>query len=290
MRSESESLRSKNLLNRYPLTSFFIMSYLFFLVALLAIGAIVNLTKVSNFAMGLLIAIAAWTPNVAAMVVDRVTNGKGSAKRLFSLWLRWGTNGWWYVFAFAPIAIAFVTAGLFALIDNGNAPGSTSGYAASAFFMMLFFHIIQGASGEELGWRGFALPRLQKKFSALISALITGALVSGWHGLLHLVSPTGVPEWQFILLITSYSVIITWAYNKSHGNVLVATLFHFAFNFSLEIVSTSLELMPLESLFAVRTAVYTAIALALVIGSRGKLGMKDAKRRYSRSTPKIVDG
>jgi len=130
---------------------------------------------------------------------------------------------------------------------------------------MIFFHTIQGATGEELGWRGFALPGLQKRFNPLASAIILGLVVSGWHGLLHLVSPTGIPEWQFWLLMVSYSIIVTWAYNKSRGSVLIATLFHFAFNFSLELVSTGLGLVPLESLFAIRTATYTALAVILII-------------------------
>ena len=277
MKSESSPLKSGKPLRSYPLTSFFVMSYLFFLIAILVIGAIVSVTEVSTFAMGLLIAGAAWTPNVAALVVDRITKGKGSAKRLFSIWLRWRTGGLWYVFAFAPIVIAFVSAGVYSLFGKVVVSDSTNEFTASAFLLMLFFHLIQGATGEELGWRGFALPRLQAKLSPIVSALITGVVVSGWHGILHLVSPTGVPEWQFILLIISYSVIITWAYNKSRGNLVIATLFHFSFNFSLDIVASRLELISLENLFAVRVVVYTAFALALVVVTRGTLGKNAPK-------------
>ena len=130
---------------------------------------------------------------------------------------------------------------------------------------MLFFHTIQGATGEELGWRGFALPRLQSRFSSLTAALILGLLVAGWHGLLHLVSPTGVPEWQFWGLMVSYSIIVTWAFNKTRGSGLIVTLFHFAFNFSLELLSTGLGLIPLENLFVIRTVVYSALALGLLL-------------------------
>jgi len=130
---------------------------------------------------------------------------------------------------------------------------------------MLFFHTIQGATGEELGWRGFALPALQKRFSPLTAAIILGLVVSGWHGLLHLVSPTGIPEWQSWLGLVSYSILVTWAYNKSGGSILIVTLFHFAFNFSLELVATRLGLIPLESLFAIRIAIYTAGAMILIL-------------------------
>ena len=141
---------------------------------------------------------------------------------------------------------------------------------------MLLFHTIQGATGEELGWRGFALPGLQKRFTPLVSALILGLIISGWHALLHLVSPIGIPEWQFWILLVSYSVIVTWAYNKSRGSVLIATIFHFSFNFSLEIVSTGLGLVPLKSLFAILTAAYAGFALILIIFTGKELTRKKA--------------
>jgi membrane protease YdiL (CAAX protease family) len=267
MTTESNLEPKSNLLRRFPLVSFFVLSYLFFLIAILIIGAVVSLTSVSVIFMGLLIAFASWTPNLAAVVVTAVTKGKTEAKRLFTGWLKRPVNHWWYLFGFTPILIAFVSVGLFAILGDVSVPEVTTELNTSTFALMIFFHIIQGATGEELGWRGFALPGLQKRFSPLVSAIILGLIVSGWHGLLHLVSPTGIPEWQFWLLMISYSVIVTWAYNKSKGSVLIAILFHFAFNFSLELVSTRLGLVPLESLFAIRTCIYSILAGILILTS-----------------------
>ncbi len=254
-----------NLLQRRPLVSFFVLAYLFFLITILIIGAVVSLTSVSDVLMGLLIAIASWTPNLAALVVTRVTGGKQGVKRLFSGWLKWRVNPWWYVFGLAPILIAFGSAWIYSTIGDAALPNNAIGLTASSFVLMLFFHTFQGATGEELGWRGFALPGLQKQFNPLVSAIILGLVVSGWHGLLHLVSPTGIPEWQFWLLMISYSIIITWAYNKSRGSVLIATIFHFAFNFSLELVSSGLGLIPLENLFLIRTIFYSVVAGILIL-------------------------
>jgi len=264
MTNESSLGPKRNILIKYPLASFFVLSYLFFLIAILIIGAIVSLTPVSDIFMGFLIAFAAWTPNLASVVITGVTGGKTEVKCLFAGWRQWRLNPWWYAFGLAPILIAFISAGLYAAF-GGAAPEVTAELTTSAFVLMIFFHTIQGATGEELGWRGYALPGLQKRFNPLASAIILGLVVSGWHGLLHLVSPTGIPEWQFWLLLVSYSIIVTWAYNKSRGSVLIATLFHFAFNFSLELVSTGLGFVPLESLFTIRTATYTALAVILII-------------------------
>lgn len=265
MNTESNQKPESNWLRTHPLVSFFILSYLFFLIAILIIGAVVSLTSVSDIVMGLLIALASWTPNLAAVVVAGVTGGRTAVKRLFAGWLRWRVNPWLYAFGLAPILIAFVSAGLYASFGGAAIPKVTTELTTSAFVLMLFFHTIQGATGEELGWRGFALPNLQRRLSPLASAVILGLVVSGWHGLLHLVSPTGIPEWQFWLLMVSYSIIVAWAYNKSRGSVLIATLFHFAFNFSLELVSTGLGWVPLTSLFAIRTAIYAVLAVILVL-------------------------
>ncbi len=83
--------------------------------------------------------------------------------------------------------------------------------------------------------------------------------------MLHLVSPTGVPEWQFWILMVSYSIIVTWAYNGSKGSLLIATIFHLAFNFGLELVSRGLGLVQLERLFAIETAVYAGFAMILIV-------------------------
>lgn len=258
-------------LRRYPLVSFFVLSYLFFIIAIFLIGAVISLVSVSTTIMGLLIAVASWTPNLAAVVVTGVTEGKSAVKRLFAGWLRWRMSAWWYVFGLAPILIAFASAGLFIAFGDGDASEVTTRLSTSGFVLMLLFHTIQGATGEELGWRGFALPGLQKRFSPLVSALILGLVVSGWHGLLHLVSPTGLPEWQFWILMISYSVIIGWAYNRSRGSVLVATIFHFSFNFGLELVSTGLGLVPLSNLFSIQTAVYAGVAVVLIALTRKNL-------------------
>jgi uncharacterized protein len=255
----------RNLLRKYPLGSFFVLSYLFFLIALLIIAAIISLTSVSDIIMGFLIAFGAWTPNLAAIVITGVTGGQTEVRRLFAGWLKWRVNPGWYLFGLVPILIAFLSVGLFSLAGNASLPETRNGLTTSAFLLMIFFNTIQGAAGEELGWRGFALPGLQKRYSSLASAVILGLMVSGWHGMLHLVSPTGIPEWQFVLALISYSIIVTWAYNKSRGNVLIATLFHFAFNFGLELVSIRLGLIPLESLFAIGTAIYTAMAVILIL-------------------------
>jgi membrane protease YdiL (CAAX protease family) len=87
--------------------------------------------------------------------------------------------------------------------------------------------------GEELGWRGYALPRLLASRSALSASLILGVLWGAWHLPTFLAPGTpqyGLPFSAYVLLTTAYSVLFTWIYLHTRGSVLIATLFHGAIN------------------------------------------------------------
>ncbi len=93
-----------------------------------------------------------------------------------------------------------------------------------AFLLVTFFTL-----GEELGWRGFALPRLQDRFNSLVASLIVGLLWWSWH----LPEALGLSLQQFISLGArdlvqdlAISILITWIYNGTGRSVLLAALFH----------------------------------------------------------------
>lgn len=260
----TQTQSEKKLLKRYPLLAFFVLAYLFFFVMLMLIGGLLKLVSVSPTVMSILIAIASWTPNLAAVVLVLVNDGWDRVRSLAAGWLKWRVPARWYLFGLAPLAAAFGAAGLSALM--GEAPvTSGSGLTGATLLSMLLFNTIQGATGEELGWRGYALPNLQKRYSPLAASILLGVVISGWHSILHLVSPTGVPEWQFWIIMVSFCILVTWAYNHSGGSLLIVSLFHFAFNFSAELVVGRLGLISLETLFVIYLGVYGLSALGVSV-------------------------
>jgi membrane protease YdiL (CAAX protease family) len=94
----------------------------------------------------------------------------------------------------------------------------------------LLFEIL--TNGEEWGWRGYILPRLQNRFNALTSSLILGVIWSVWH--LPKFFGTGASSGRSFFWFTIFSlaggVLYTWLYNNSHGSLLLVTLFHAANN------------------------------------------------------------
>ena len=83
--------------------------------------------------------------------------------------------------------------------------------------------------GEELAWRGFALPRLLTSHNALVASLILGVLWAAWH--LPLVWTESAPlyqqpVWLLLLNMTAKSILFTWVFLHTRGSVLLAALLH----------------------------------------------------------------
>jgi membrane protease YdiL (CAAX protease family) len=114
-------------------------------------------------------------PALAAIIVAAVTEGKSGVKSLLSRVVRWRVGLPWYLIALGlPTVLSLATAGLNYLL---GAPAFVQVGSLTVFDLVLFVLVI----GEELGWRGYALPRLLEKRSPLIASLILGVLWGLWH-------------------------------------------------------------------------------------------------------------
>jgi membrane protease YdiL (CAAX protease family) len=86
-----------------------------------------------------------------------------------------------------------------------------------------------GALPEEYGWRGYALGRLQMKFTPLGASLVLGVIWSLWHLPLRFIPGTTqyvIPFWEFAVQTIVLSILYTWLYNHTDGSVLIAGIFH----------------------------------------------------------------
>jgi membrane protease YdiL (CAAX protease family) len=98
---------------------------------------------------------------------------------------------------------------------------------------ILDFVLVVLVVGEELGWRGYALPKLLDKRSPLVGSLILGMLWGLWH--LPTFFIPGTPQFEqpivaFVGMTTAYSLLLSWVFLHTRGSVLIATLFHGAIN------------------------------------------------------------
>lgn len=177
-------------------------------------------------------------PGIAAFWLTWRREGGQGMKRLWRrAWRLEGDQRW----LLPALLLGPVTTGLTAgatLLLGGSIEWQ---YALPAAFAVPGFVVIYltNALPEELGWRGYALGRLQKLSQPLTASLILGALWGLWHLPLHFSAGTvqeAIPVYQFVLQQMALALIYTWLYNHSGGSVLLATLFHTTANLSAALV------------------------------------------------------
>jgi hypothetical protein len=132
-----------------------------------------------------------------------------------------------------PAVFSLTVAGVYVLLGGSWAAALPPVLLGEAPLVMLpvFFVIltVTDGLGEELAWRGFALPRLLASYNALVASLILGVLWAAWH--LPLVwteaAPLyGQPLWVLLSDTTAKSVLFTWVFLHTRGSVLLAALLH----------------------------------------------------------------
>jgi uncharacterized protein len=171
-------------------------------------------------------------PALAAVIVSQVAQGKIGVQNLLKGLIRWRVGLVWYIIVMlSPVVlltVAQVVTKLLGLPVTIPVPHvDLSPYVIFGFGVSFFANTC-----EEIGWRGFALPHLQKRYNALIATLIVGTLWALWH--LPLVFLVGNPMSEFPLVwfitIVTNAFIYTWIYNSTKGSVLLVALFHGSLN------------------------------------------------------------
>jgi membrane protease YdiL (CAAX protease family) len=252
---------------RYPLTLFF--------AVVIGIDWLLSLVAAYDATLFLPIALVmSYVPALAAWLVLRHT-GTADERLAFRQRLRAWRVGWrWYGMALLLIpAIHLAAMGVGLLFYDGTFPFHWSRFP-------LILAIFPVNLGEEIAWRGFALPRLQQRFNGLTASLILGTLWAALHWVLWTIGiETPLPT---ILLATgwtiSVTVIMTWLFNQTRGSVLLATLFHAATDTMFILVSPLAESNAMVTAWALVTVLTALTALGLVLLTGVNLEQQDVKR------------
>lgn len=229
----------------------------------------------------LLVIVGALAPTFAGFLMVGVTEGKEGVRTLWSKLLVWRVNWKHYMFAILGLTLLVLLAmglnrilfdipwvELSVIAARFGIPEDT----AALFFLyspLIFLTTIFGGPlAEELGWRGYAQPRLQKKVGAGWAGLIIGLVWSLWHLPLFYFFPKAVAELpliHYIPLVTALGVIFAWMYTRSKGSVLLCILLHTGVNFALGIFSAAFAQTDysLLNIFVILT-----ILSAILLGSR----------------------
>jgi uncharacterized protein len=176
----------------------------------------------------------AGSPFIAALIVIPLTQGWAGLRELGSRVIRWRVRWYWYVVAIGlPLTVLLITAVLNVAL-GASAPSLAFGSVGAIllFFAVRLINPGDGPMGEEPGWRGFALPGLQGSgLSPLVSTLILGVLVTGWHVPILFLEEGGLqPSILVGYLLGSFAVTFwyTWLFNRTGGSVLMTIVSHAA--------------------------------------------------------------
>src|SRR5688500_17288135 len=214
------------LVKRHPLTTFFILAYVFSWWAWIpyALGVFPN-------------PVASFGPFLAALVVLALTEGKTGLLGLFRRMIRWRVAPGWYAVALLLPAVLAIAATVLNVLLGAQPPSAVQlSKWTGLFSTFAIVLLVPGVGGawEEPGWRGYAVPRLQNGRSALVASLILAVLIAGWPLPLMVV---GQVYYSDIVLIVAAVIVFNWVFNNAKGSVLIIMLMHAANNVAFSFFS-----------------------------------------------------
>ena len=179
--------------------------------------------------------LAAYGPMLAAIVVTWLTDGRDGLRELFGRMLKWRVRPMWWLVAVAPILLHALVAIVSRFIQGRWSDLVALGqidYLPNLGGGALLLWILTFGLGEETGWRGYALPRLQRGRSALSATLILWALWALWHLPMFFYSYDTAIVAGFSAGLLAGAITLTWLYNSTGGSILMVAVWHGAFNFT----------------------------------------------------------
>jgi membrane protease YdiL (CAAX protease family) len=261
--------KSTTFLKRHPLISGLVLMFLYTWTIDLSNAGVLPF----KFPFAIYITLG-WGFIFVSLFMTWMTLGKEAMKTLFKRFFLWRVGWMWYI-----VAILLTPALRFAAIPLTTwLTGVPEDYSHPMIrdlvpldwpllFMVIPWILFEVfTNGEEMGWRGYVLPRLQAKYNALVSSLILGAIWSVWH--LPKFFGTGLNGdlsfFWFTVFTMSVAVLYTWLYNNTHGSLLLVTLFHASCNtvgmfLPVKFAVAGGILSNLESVFFVIAAVVVTV-------------------------------
>lgn len=232
----------------------------------------VGIVEYGPLVLGVSIAVGGFGPLVAAAIVTWLAGD--SLRAWAGQVLRWRVRPRWYLAA-VGIPLVVIAATTIVYVALGNPLGQSEILQQIPIYALPLIHGISmvsvffvGGGQEELGWRGFALPRLLEQFNAVTASLVIGAVWAVWHLPLFVLEGTsqfGGAFVPYLISLLALSILFTWLYRGTGRSVLLAMILHASHNAS----SGSAEvLLPVENAAAlswVLAGVMWMLALGLVV-------------------------
>ena len=221
----------KVLIKNHPLPAFFILTFFLSWLSGFPAAFLPNWPDILTFFMSMM-------PAVAAMIIVLLTGGKQHLLTLLSSLKKIRVPWYWYGFVLLfPATTMITTIFIFSQTNKLSLDASFPLFHLnfSHFFFLIGILVYQLVIvwGEELGWRGYALPELQKKMHPIYASILLGLIWGIWHLPYFFMKGSAqenIPLWFFILSTIGYSLIYTLIFNGTKESTWMVSLFHAANN------------------------------------------------------------
>lgn len=219
---------------KHPLFLYFLFTYLiawlFWTIPIvLSLGVYKSESLRSLFGLGVLAPIV-----VATLLSCKIFGGDGIKSLIDRFRVKGVLIRWYLAAAFTFVGISIAMLLIYFLLEGTPPESIFQTYSLGDYFSMLPVFIVF-ATLEEVGWRGFALPKLRKTISPLPASILLGLIWAVWH-VPKLISEGTTDVSSFIVMVgfgVLLSLFLTWIYENTNGSVTLAILAHAAFNSSI---------------------------------------------------------
>lgn len=275
----------KSVLARHPLVSYFVMAYAFSWIVwspwvLGKDGVGLLPIQIPQAMVGYLNATAILCgPTVAALIMTGTVEGRTGIRTLLGRLVLWRVGIQWYLFALLGVPLIMIAG---SMVYSGDLPklGALGGlsFLPTYLYSYLLVVVLGGPLFEEIGWRGFALPRLEGLHGPLLASLILGILWALWH-----LPEFLVPRWSsesggfsitsiilFTLVTLTFTFVITWVFNNTRASILIAILVHASIDTFSETLGAIFPPKAVASAFPMIIG-FGVVTVVLIVVTRGRL-------------------
>lgn len=186
---------------------------------------------------GLLFLLGTIAPSLVALGLTARVGGRAGTMVLLRRIVQWPAGARWYVFAVGYLAVIKLTAALLHRLGTGSWPlfGETPWYIMAGAIIIS----TPAQAGEEIGWRGYALPRLAEHLGLARASIVLGVIWACWHLPFFFIPAADTSGQSFpvyLLQVTALSVAMAWLYWRTDGSLFAVMLLHAAINNTKDIV------------------------------------------------------
>jgi membrane protease YdiL (CAAX protease family) len=271
-------MRSQSLLK------FFLLTFAVTWTVFIAVGALATrMTAAGRPHPGLLALMVlpgVFAPAIVAVTLTARGEGAAGIKCLLGGLFQSRVGLKWYVFAIGFMAATKLTAALVHRIAFGFWPR----FGQTAWYIMLagtiFSTVVGGQAGEEVGWRGYALPRLATRFGLGGASLMLGVIWATWHLPLFFIPGAellGQSLPVYVLQVTALSVVFAWLYWRTQGSLLLTMLLHAAINNTKDVVPSAVQNAAHPFTFASSRVAWLTITLLWIVAGYLLIRMRKAQ-------------